>query len=90
MFPKHYQGGAFLAFHGSWNRSKRLGYSVNFIPFENGRPSGKIEEILTGWMLSPDEKEVWGRPVAILQMPDGSLLVAEDGGNKIWRITYKG
>jgi glucose/arabinose dehydrogenase len=90
QFPKHYQGGAFLAFHGSWNRSKRLGYSVNFIPFENGRPSGKIEEILTGWMLSPDEKEVWGRPVAILQMPDGSLLVAEDGGNKIWRITYKG
>ena len=90
MFPKHYQGGAFLAFHGSWNRSKRLGYSVNFIPFSNGKPSGKIEEILTGWMLSPDEKEVWGRPVAILQMPDGSLLVAEDGGNKIWRISYKG
>jgi len=90
QFPKHYQGGAFLAFHGSWNRSKRLGYSVNFIPFENGKPSGKVEEILTGWMLSPEEKEVWGRPVAILQMPDGSLLVADDGGNKIWRITYKG
>jgi glucose/arabinose dehydrogenase len=90
QFPKHYQGGAFLAFHGSWNRSKRLGYSVNFIPFENGKPSGKIEEILTGWMLSPEEKEVWGRPVAILEMPDGSLLVSEDGGNKIWRITYKG
>ena len=90
QFPKHYQGGAFLAFHGSWNRSKRLGYSVNFIPFQNGKPSGKVEEILTGWMLSPDQKEVWGRPVAILQMPDGSLLVADDGGNKIWRISYKG
>lgn len=90
QFPKHYQGGAFLAFHGSWNRSKRLGYSVNFIPFTNGKPSGAIEEILTGWMLSPDEKEVWGRPVAILEMPDGSILVADDGGNKIWRISYKG
>jgi glucose/arabinose dehydrogenase len=90
MLPKHYQGGAFLAFHGSWNRSKRLGYSVNFIPFANGKPSGPAEEILTGWMLSPDSKEVWGRPVAILEMPDGSLLVSDDGGNKIWRITYKG
>ncbi len=90
QFPKHYQGGAFLAFHGSWNRSKRLGYSVNFIPFTNGKPSGKVEEILTGWMLSPDDKDVWGRPVAILEMPDGSLLVSDDGGNKIWRISYKG
>jgi glucose/arabinose dehydrogenase len=90
QFPKHYQGGAFLAFHGSWNRSQRLGYSVNFIPFANGKPAGKVEEILTGWMLAPDSKEVWGRPVAILEMPDGSLLVAEDGGNKIWRISYKG
>jgi len=90
QFPKHYQGGAFLAFHGSWNRSKRLGYSVNFIPFTKGKPSGKIEEILTGWMLSPEDKDVWGRPVAILQMPDGSLLVSDDGGNKIWRISYKG
>jgi glucose/arabinose dehydrogenase len=90
QFPKHYQGGAFLAFHGSWNRAQRLGYSVTFIPFSNGKPSGKVEEILTGWMLSPDQKEVWGRPVAILEMPDGSLLVSDDGGNKIWRITYKG
>jgi glucose/arabinose dehydrogenase len=90
QFPQHYQGGAFLAFHGSWNRSKRLGYSVNFVPFKNGKPSGPIEEILGGWMLSPDSKEVWGRPVAILQFPDGSLLVSEDGGNKIWRISYKG
>ena len=89
MMPKHFQGGAFLAFHGSWNRSKRLGYSVDFVPFTNGKPSGPVEEILGGWMLSPDSKEVWGRPVAILQMPDGSLLVADDGGNKIWRLSYK-
>lgn len=79
-----------MAFHGSWNRAKRLGYSVNFIPFSNGKPSGPVEEIVGGWMLAPEQKEVWGRPVAILQMPDGSLLIAEDGGNKIWRLTYKG
>ena len=73
QFPKQYQGGAFFALHGSSNRSKRVGYSVAFIPFEKGKPSGPIEEFLTGWMLSPDKPEVWGRPTGLLQMPDGSL-----------------
>lgn len=90
QFPKEYQGGAFLAFHGSWNRSKRVGYSVAFIPFANGKPSGPVRDFLTGWMLSPDSKDVWGRPVAVLQLPDGSLLVSDDGGKKLWRISYKG
>jgi glucose/arabinose dehydrogenase len=90
QFPAEYQGGAFLAFHGSWNRSKRVGQSVAFIPFQNGKPSGPVREFLSGWMLSPDKREVWGRPVALLQLPDGSVLVSEDGGNKIWRISYKG
>ncbi len=90
MFPPEYRGGAFLALHGSWNRSKRAGYSVAFIPFSNGRPSGPQRDFLTGWMLSPDSREVWGRPVAVLELPDGSLLVSDDGGKKIWRITYKG
>ncbi len=89
MFPKEYQGGAFLAFHGSWNRSQRIGYSVAFVPFANGKPTGKAQDFLTGWMISPDSKDVWGRPVAVLEMPDGSLLVSDDGGNKIWRISYK-
>jgi len=89
MFPKEYQGGAFLAYHGSWNRSKRLGYSVAFVPFQNGKPSGPPRDFLTGWMLGPDQREVWGRPVAVLTLPDGSLLVTDDGGNKIWRITYR-
>src|SRR5579872_1787225 len=75
QFPAEYQGGAFLAFHGSWNRSKRVGYEVAFIPFKNGKPSGEVREFLKGWMLSPDSREVWGRPVAIMQLPDGSLLV---------------
>jgi glucose/arabinose dehydrogenase len=90
QFPKEYQGGAFLAFHGSWNREKRVGYSVTFVPFQNGKPSGPVRDFLTGWMLSPDSKEVWGRPVGIFQMPDGSILVTDDGGKKIWRISYKG
>lgn len=90
QFPAEYQGGAFLAFHGSWNRSKRVGYEVAFIPFKNEKPSGPVREFLTGWMISPESREVWGRPVAIMQLPDGSILVSDDGGKKIWRIRYKG
>ncbi len=90
LFPAEYQGGAFLAFHGSWNRSKRVGYEVAFIPFKNEKPSGPVREFLTGWMISPESREVWGRPVAIMQLPDGSILVSDDGGKKIWRIRYKG
>jgi glucose/arabinose dehydrogenase len=90
QFPAEYQGGAFLAFHGSWNRSKRVGYEVGFIPFQGGKPSGPVREFLTGWMISPESREVWGRPVGIMQLPDGSILVSDDGGKKIWRIRYKG
>jgi glucose/arabinose dehydrogenase len=90
MFPKDYEGGAFLARHGSWNRSKRVGYDVVFLPFKNGRPAGDLKPFLTGFMLAPEKKEVWGRPVGLLQLPDGSLLVTDDGGKKIWRITYRG
>lgn len=90
QFPKEYQGGAFIAFHGSWNRSKRVGYSVTFVPFQNGKPSGPVRDFLTGWMMSPDSQEVWGRPVAVFQLQDGSILVSDDGGKKIWRIFYKG
>ena len=90
MFPKEYEGGAFLARHGSWNRSKRVGYDVVFLPFKNGKAAGDLRPFLTGFMLAPDKKEVWGRPVGLLQLPDGSLLVTDDGGKKIWRIAYRG
>jgi glucose/arabinose dehydrogenase len=90
QFPAEYQGGAFIALHGSWNRSKRVGQSVVFIPFKDAKPSGPVQEFLTGWLISPDSRDVWGRPTCILQLPDGSILVADDGGKKIWRITYKG
>ena len=88
-FPKEYQGGAFIALHGSWNRAKRQGYEIAFVPFANGKPSGPMKEFLTGWMLSPDNPEVWGRPVGVLEMADRSLLVSDDGGKKIWRVAYK-
>ena len=90
QFPAEYQGGAFLAFHGSWNRSMRVGQSIGFIPFKNGKPSGDLREVMTGWMIAPDQREVWGRPVAVLQIPDGSLLISDDGGRKIWRLSYSG
>jgi glucose/arabinose dehydrogenase len=88
MFPKQYEGGAFIAEHGSWNRAKRVGQAVVFVPFQNGKPTGEVQEFLTGWMVSPEKREVWGRPVGLLQMTDGSLLVSDDGGRKIWRISY--
>ena len=90
QFPRQYQGGALLALHGSWNRAQRVGYSVVWAPFKNGKPAGDPQDFLTGFMASPDQREVWGRPVGLLQMPDGSILVTDDGGNKIWRISYKG
>jgi glucose/arabinose dehydrogenase len=89
QFPAEYQGGAFVALHGSWNRSKRVGQSVAFVPFKDGRPAGPVRDFLTGWMLGPDQQEVWGRPVGLMQMRDGSLLVSEDGNNKVYRVTYR-
>ncbi len=90
QFPEKYRGGMFLAFHGSWNRAERIGYEVAFIPFADGKPVSGPEDFLGGWMLDPTKKEVWGRPVGLLQLPDGSLLVTDDGGKKIWRVTYGG
>jgi glucose/arabinose dehydrogenase len=90
MFPAKYQGGMFVALHGSWNRSQRQGYKIAFIPFKDRMATAGPEDFVSGWMLAPDKKEVWGRPVGLLQMPDGSLLVTDDGGRKIWRVSYKG
>ncbi len=72
--------------HGSWNRSTLSGYRVIFVPFADGAPSGPPRDILTGF-LSPDEKVSYGRPVGVTLGPDNSLLVADDVGNVIWRVT---
>ena len=72
--------------HGSWNRSKLSGYRVVFVPFEKGRPAGPPRDILSGF-LSPDERESYGRPVGVAIGPGGCLLVADDVGDVIWRVT---
>jgi hypothetical protein len=72
--------------HGSWNRSALSGYKLVFVPFENGRPSGPARDILSGF-LAPDEKVSYGRPVGVTLGPDGSLLMADDVGDVIWRVT---
>lgn len=88
MFPEEYRGDAFVALHGSWNRSKRTGYKIIRIRFKNGKPVGGYDDFLTGWMLGEDNPEVWGRPVGLLVLKDGSMLVTDDGADKIWRVSY--
>jgi len=86
-FPQHYRGGAFIGQHGSWNSSKLVGYKVTFVPFVNGKIQGKMEDFLTGFIANPETKEVHGRPVGVAVAKDGSILVADDSGNKIWRVS---
>jgi len=81
-----YPDGMVVGQHGSWNRSKLSGYRVVHVPFVNGRPAGTPRDILSGF-LAPDEKESYGRPVGVTIGPDGSLLVADDVGDVIWRVT---
>ncbi len=89
-FPKSYRNGAFIAQHGSWNRKPLSGYKVLFVPFADGKPSGKPEDFITGFNAdpgNPDKDEVYGRPVGLAVLPDGSLLVADDKTNTIWRVS---
>jgi glucose/arabinose dehydrogenase len=88
MFPSDWKGDAIVAMHGSWNRSQRTGYKLVRIPFRSGRPIGGYDDFVTGWMRDPAAAELWGRPVGLLQLGDGSLLVSDDGGAKVWRILY--
>jgi glucose/arabinose dehydrogenase len=84
-FPDRYRGGAFIGQHGSWNRSVANGYKVIFVAFENGRPLGPPEEILTGFLDEQDN--ALGRPVGVVVDRAGALLVADDVGNAVWRLT---
>jgi glucose/arabinose dehydrogenase len=86
-FPKKYRNGAFIAQHGSWNRSTLSGYKVVFVPFTNGKPSGKPQDFLTGFIADLEKDKVRGRPVGLAVMRDGSLLVADDVNGIIWRVT---
>lgn len=85
-FPAKYHNGAFVGQHGSWNRSELSGYKVVFVPFSDGKPSGKPEDFLTGFIAEPVKNEVHGRPVGVAVLPDGSLLVADDAANVVWKV----
>lgn len=92
MFPEEYRGDAFVAFHGSWNRQRLTGYKIVRIRFDD---SGKLmgneyEDFVTGWLPDPASTDVWGRPVGLAVLSDGSMLITDDGANKIWRISYAG
>jgi len=86
-FPTRYHGGAFVTQHGSWNRSVISGYKVIFIPFNEGRPSGKPEDFLTGFVENQSTSEVHGRPVGIAVTNDGSILISDDTSNTIWKVS---
>jgi glucose/arabinose dehydrogenase len=87
-FPAAYKGSAFVAMHGSWNRSQRTGYKVVRLLFDAaGKPTGEYEDFMTGFVVS--ESQVWGRPVGVAIANDGSLFVTEDGNGTIWRVTRR-
>lgn len=85
-FPEKYQGGAFIGQHGSWNRSELAGYKVAFVPFKNGKQTGKPEDFLTGFIADEAKGKVYGRPVGVAVANDGALLVADDVSSTVWRV----
>ena len=86
MFPKEYQGQAFVAQHGSWNRSKKVGYRIMMIDVANGKAE-EGKPFIDGW-LNEETQEASGRPVDILWLKDGSMLISDDYGDAIYRVTY--
>jgi glucose/arabinose dehydrogenase len=83
--PSHYSGGAFVGEHGSWDRPTLNGYKVIFVPFANGKPNGMAEDVVTGFL--DDKGNAHGRPVALALDKSGALLIADDVGNTVWRVT---
>ena len=88
LLPENLREGAFVGQHGSWNRDPQSGYKVIFVPFKDGRPSGAPVDILTGFLS--DDGDAFGRPVGVVMDRKGELLVADDVGNAIWRVTPAG
>jgi hypothetical protein len=83
--PTHYRGGAFVGEHGSWDRTVLNGYRIVYVPFENGRPSGPAEDVVTGFLIDGDKAR--GRPVGLTVDGQGGLLIADDTGNSVWRVS---
>jgi glucose/arabinose dehydrogenase len=90
QFPPDYRGDAFVALHGSWNSGRPRGYTVVRVPFRDGRPAGHYETFASGfWVRGEKRAQVWGRPAGLAVAADGSLLVADDVSQRVWRITYR-
>jgi len=87
-FPADYRGDAFVALHGSWNRTIRTGYKIIRVLLNHGVPTGQYDDFLTGFVV--DNRSVWGRPVGVTVAHDGALLITEDGNGTMWRIAYEG
>lgn len=87
-FPPAYRSGAFVALRGSSETARRTGYKIVYVPFVKGQPTGEYQDFATGFMRSEDSPEVWGRPVGLAVLQDGSLLLVEDGNGSVWRIAY--
>jgi glucose/arabinose dehydrogenase len=86
-FPPSYDGDAFAAEHGSWNRKNRTGYEVIRIPIHHGKAEGSYEDFLTGFVV--DNNSVWGRPVGVAIEKDRSMFVTDDGSRSVWHVTYE-
>ncbi len=86
-FPDAWKGDAFVAMHGSWNRGQRTGYKVVRLPFRDGKPTGEYEDFVTGFVLG--DRDVWGRPVGVAFLDDGSLIFSDDDGGTIWRVARR-
>jgi glucose/arabinose dehydrogenase len=89
-FPPKYKNGAFVAFRGSWNRDRGTGYKVVFVPFNSAhRPQGYYEDFFTGFLVDPAIPSTWGRPVGLLVLPNGSLLITEEKNGRIYRVQFQ-
>ncbi|WP_116124323.1 PQQ-dependent sugar dehydrogenase [Lewinella sp. IMCC34183] len=86
QFPARYRNGAFVGQHGSWNRSEFSGYKVVFVPFDADGAPQPPEDFLTGFIADASSGKVWGRPVGVTVLPDGSLIVADDDAGILWRV----
>jgi len=87
QFPSAWEGDAFVALHGSWNRSLHTGYKIVRLPFKNGKPTGEYQDFVIGFTAG--EENVWGRPVDVAFAHDGAMLFSDDGNGVIYRVSYK-
>ncbi len=86
QFPTDWKGDAFVAMHGSWNRALRTGYKIVRLPFRDGRPTGEYQDFVVGFVSG--DRDVWGRPVGVAFLDDGSMIFSDDDGGAVWRVTY--